>query len=32
VRLYERMGFVVEAEEAEYFWPGERRWRMVRSL
>ena len=32
VRLYERLGFVVEAEEANYFGPGERRWRMVRGL
>ena len=29
VRLYERLGFRVEAEEAHYFGPGERRWRMV---
>jgi ribosomal-protein-alanine N-acetyltransferase len=32
VRLYERVGFRVEAEEAHYFGPGERRWRMVRWL
>jgi ribosomal-protein-alanine N-acetyltransferase len=32
VRLYERLGFAVEAEEANYFGPGERRWRMVRGL
>lgn len=32
VRLYERLGFVVEAEEANYFGAGERRWRMVRGL
>ena len=32
VRLYERMGFAIEAEEAEYFGPGERRWRMARGL
>ena len=31
-RLYERVGFVVEAEEADYFGPGQRRWRMVRRL
>ena len=29
-RLYERLGFHVEAEEAHYFGPGERRWRMAR--
>ena len=29
-RLYERLGFRVEAEEAHYFGPGERRWRMAR--
>jgi ribosomal-protein-alanine N-acetyltransferase len=32
VRLYERLGFAVEAEEAEYFGPGQRRWRMARGL
>jgi ribosomal-protein-alanine N-acetyltransferase len=32
VRLYERLGFRIEAEEAHYFGPGERRWRMVRGL
>lgn len=32
VRLYERLGFTVEAEEADYFGPGERRWRMTRPL
>jgi ribosomal-protein-alanine N-acetyltransferase len=32
VRLYERLGFVVEADEANYFGPGERRWRMARNL
>ena len=31
-RLYERLGFAVEAEEANYFGPGERRWRMARGL
>jgi ribosomal-protein-alanine N-acetyltransferase len=29
VRLYERLGFRVEAEEEHYFGPGELRWRMV---
>jgi ribosomal protein S18 acetylase RimI-like enzyme len=32
VRLYERLGFRVEAEEAHYFGPGERRWRMARGV
>jgi ribosomal-protein-alanine N-acetyltransferase len=32
VRLYERLGFAIEAEEADYFGPGERRWRMARGL
>jgi ribosomal protein S18 acetylase RimI-like enzyme len=32
VRLYERLGFAVEADEAAYFGPGERRWRMARGL
>lgn len=32
VRLYERLGFAVEAEEAHYFGPGERRWRMAKPL
>ena len=30
VRLYERLGFRMEAEEANYFGPGQRRWRMAR--
>jgi len=30
VRLYERLGFRLEAEEEHYFGHGERRWRMVR--
>lgn len=32
IRLYERLGFHVEAEEAHYFGPGQRRWRMAREL
>ena len=32
VRLYERLGFRVEADEAHYFGPGQRRWRMARVL
>ena len=32
VRLYEKLGFAIEAEEANYFGGGERRWRMVRVL
>ena len=32
IRLYERLGFHVEAEEAHYFGQGQRRWRMAREL
>ena len=32
VRLDEKLGFAIEAEEANYFGGGERRWRMVRAL
>jgi ribosomal protein S18 acetylase RimI-like enzyme len=32
VRLYERLGFRVEADEAHYFGPGQRRWRMANVL
>jgi ribosomal protein S18 acetylase RimI-like enzyme len=32
IRLYERLGFLVEAEEAHYFGQGQRRWRMAREL